>query len=45
MKKKILLLCIFLSGCNTMHGVGDDIQDAGMGIQNGVSDIRQTLHI
>lgn len=45
MKKIILILCLFLTACNTMHGIGDDIQDAGMGIQNGVSDIRQTLHI
>lgn len=45
MKKIILIFCLILSGCNTIHGVGDDIQDAGMGIQNGVADIRESLHI
>ena len=43
---KIILTCTFLlTGCNTIHGFGDDLQDAGMGIQHGVKDIKDTLHI
>lgn len=41
----ICLLCSFLIGCNTMHGVGRDMQDAGNAIQYGVSDIRDSLKI
>jgi len=40
-KRTIALLCItsFLAivstGCNTAHGFGKDVQDAGEGIQHG----------
>lgn len=36
----ILTSLFILSGCNTIKGVGDDIQDAGMAIQYGISDIQ-----
>ena len=42
---QVFLFCLFLQGCNTMHGVGRDVQDAGNAIQYGVSDIRDSLNI
>lgn len=42
---QVFLFCLFLQGCNTMHGVGRDMQDAGNAIQYGVSDIRDSLKI
>ncbi len=48
MNKKIIILlaCLSLTSCvNTINGVGKDMQDGGMAIQDGVSDIRQSLNI
>lgn len=36
MKKSLLiavLACVWLAGCNTMEGVGKDVERAGEGIQ------------
>lgn len=41
MKYILILTSLFiLSGCNTIKGFGNDIQDAGMAIQYGISDIQ-----
>lgn len=42
----ILFACLLLTSCaNTVNGFGKDMQDGGMAIQDGVSDIRQSLNI
>lgn len=33
----LLLLVLGLSGCNTMEGMGRDVQDAGEAIEEGAS--------
>lgn len=48
MNKKIIIIfaCFILTSCsNTVNGFGRDMQDGGMAIQDGVSDIRQSLNI
>lgn len=48
MKKLFLILffCFYLSGCaNTVGGFGTDLENGGIAIQNGVSDIQQSLNL
>ena len=45
-KSLILILSLVLTGCShTFNGIGTDMQDSGIAIQNGVSDIQQTLNL
>lgn len=48
MNKKLIIIftCFIITSCsNTVNGLGRDMQDGGMAIQDGISDIRQTLNL
>lgn len=40
--KKALLLCLFLllAGCNTMNGVGQDLEKAGQGLGKVIDELK-----
>ena len=45
-KIAIIFTCFIITSCsNTVNGLGRDMQDGGMAIQDGISDIRQSLNI
>lgn len=45
--KKMFLICItslvFLAGCNTVAGAGEDIQGGGHAITNAADDVKNSL--
>ncbi|RKS87606.1 putative small secreted protein [Orbus hercynius] len=46
MKKMIVILVtslVFLSGCNTIAGAGEDIQDGGSTITKAADDVKSAL--
>ena len=39
----LLIAIIFLSACNTIHGVGQDIQRGGEKVKDAATDVQQKL--
>lgn len=39
----IMVLTAALAACNTVRGVGQDIEDGGEAIQRGASEVQQTI--
>ena len=42
-KTLMLITLLLLSACNTMEGIGKDMQGAGEGLANGASKVKEKL--
>ncbi|MEL7129388.1 MAG: entericidin [Pseudomonadota bacterium] len=48
MRKTVLgaiaaVVCVALAGCNTIYGLGEDIEAAGKGLQSGSETVEEQL--